>query len=148
MAYTKRPTGGTKLQRCTGTNVDWLGPWQDIPGLTGTINLPGGTPTKVDITTHDDVASLGRFKQNGAGLSDVPDPGATLLFDPDDSVCQALQADFAAGTVRQYRIVFPNVTRKWGVEGQVGLGQGSAPIDGYLQVPFSVVANKINFNVA
>ncbi len=148
MAYTKRPAGGIKIERCTATTTGWLGPWEQIPGAMATITLPGGTPTKVDITTHDDVLTYGGFKQNGAGLADVTDLQFTVLLDPDDTVHQALLTDLAARTARDYRITFPGgVSRKWGCRGQVGFNP-SGDINDYLKAQVTVLSNTISLNVA
>ena len=148
MPYTKRPSGGTKVEVSQTTTANWLGPWTQIQGVTGDITTPGGTPSKVNITTHDDVITYGGFTQNGSGLADVNDLNFDMLFDPDDAGHQALLADFAARTVRDYRITFPGVTRKYGVRGQIGLGGGKAELNGYLHYTATVMANTVNFNVA
>lgn len=148
MAFTKRPAGGIKIERATVTTSGWVGPWEQIPGAMATITLPGGTPTKVDITTHDDVLAYGGFKQNGAGLADVTDVAFTILIDPDDTVHQALLADLAARTARDYRITFPGgVIRKWGTRGQVGVAP-SGDINDYLKAQLTILSNVISFNVA
>lgn len=146
MAYTKRPAGGIQFQRATTTTVG-ASTFETIPGFTATITLPGGQPTKVDITTHDDVLTFGRFKQNGAGLADVTDPGGTVLFDPDDTVHQAMLADFAAGTARDYRFIFPGgIVKRWGCRGQLGISP-NGDINGYLQAQVTVLANTVDFDV-
>jgi len=146
---TKRPAGGMIIERSNTTTLDWLGPWTAI-GLvmaTSAITLPGGQPTKVNITTHDDIITYGGFVQNGAGLIDVSDLGFEILLDPDDSQLQSMQTDMINRTVRDYRIKFPNVTRKWGVRGQMAMGS-SADGTNYLRSNVTVLANAINFNVA
>jgi hypothetical protein len=147
MAFTKRPAGGTKVEIAT-TTLTWLGPWTTVNGFTGTINLPGGTSSKVDITTHDDVLALGRLRQNGAGLADVSDPGGTVMWDPDDAIHQMLLAGFLAGSVYQFRFTFPGgVIKKYGVQGQISVGTPTADINGYLQTPLTIVANAVKFDV-
>jgi hypothetical protein len=144
MAYVKRPAGGMQVEIASTFTMTWLGPWSLIPGFTGTVNLPGGTSAKIDITTHDDVLEFGRIKQNGAGLADVADPG-----DPDNEMHQLLLAGFMAGSVFQFRFTFPGgVVQKYGVQGQVSIGNPTADINGYVQTPLTIVANKINFDVA
>jgi hypothetical protein len=128
--------------------LNWLGPWTLIPGFTGTVNLPGGTSAKIDITTHDDVLAFGRIKQNGAGLADVADPGGTMFWDPDEATHQQLLAGFMAGSTYQFRFTFPGgVVKKYGVQGQISIGNPTADINGYVQTALTVVANKINFDV-
>lgn len=149
---TKRHGGGMVWDIASTQGLSWLGPWTPIPQVTGPITLPGGTSTKIDITTHDDIVTYGRIKQNGGGLADVTDPGASILWDPDDTVHQKLLAAFQAGSVFQFRFSFPSstgaVTKKYGVQGQVSIGNGQADMNGYVTYPITVVANQINFNVA
>lgn len=148
MAYTKRPSGGTIVERSTVTTANWLGPWAAIPGVTGDITLPGGQPSKIDITTHDDVVTYGGFRQNGAGLADTTDTAFELLLDPDDTTHQALMADFAARTARDYRITFPGgVVKKYGTRGQIGISP-RAELNGYLRAQVTILANVVNFNVS
>lgn len=145
---TKRPSGGTIVARSNVTTADWLGPWTQIAQVTGDITLPGGNPSKIDITTHDDVITYGGFRQNGAGLSDVTDPSFDILLDPDDAQHQALITDFQNRTARDYRFTYPGgVTRKWGVRGQVSLAS-RAELNGYLRATVTILANVVNFNVA
>lgn len=144
---TKRPAGGTIVAISTSTSNDWLGPWTTIPGIMGSVSLPGGQAQKVDITTHDDITTYGRFRQNGAGISDVTDPSWTMLWDPDDATHAILLAAFTAGSTRDFRFTFPNVTKKYGVNGQVSIGNGQADVGDYLKYQVTVTANKINFNV-
>src|SRR5262245_59056830 len=147
MPYTKRPSGGTKIERSTTTTADWLGPWTQILGVTGDITLPGGTPAKIDITTHDDVLTYGGFRQNGAGLADTTDTSFELLLDPDDTGHQALYTDFTNRTARDYRITFPGgVIRKYGTRGQLGISP-RAELNGYLRATVTILANTVNFNV-
>jgi hypothetical protein len=147
MPYTKRPAGGTKVERSTTTTADWAGPWEQIPGVTGDITLPGGQPSEVDITTHDDVLTYGGWRQKGAGLADTQNPSFDLLLDPDDAVHQALLADLSARTARDYRFTFPGwVVKKYGVRGQVGMTK-RAPINGYLMATVTILANVVDFDV-
>ena len=147
MPYAKRPAGGILIERSTVTTADYLGPWQQIPGAAGDVTLPGGTPSKVDITTHDDVITFGGFKQNGAGLADTTDASFDLFLDPDDTVHQAMLADLAARTARDYRFSFPGVTRKWGTRGQLGITP-KGEMNGYLKATVTVLSNTISHNVA
>jgi hypothetical protein len=145
---TKRPAGGMIIERSNTTTLDWLGPWTAIGLIAATANitLPGGAPSKVNITTHDDIVSTGGYVQNGAGLIDVTDLGFEILLDPDDTQLQAMQADMSARTTRDYRIRFPVVTRKWGVRGQISIAS-NADGTNYLRSQVTVLANAINFNV-
>jgi hypothetical protein len=148
MPYTKRPTGGTKIDRSNTTTADYLGPWTQIAGVAGDITLPSGTPSKIDITTHDDVITFGGFRQNGAGLADTTDLSFDMFFDPDDAQHQAMLADLSGKVARDYRITFPGgVSRKWGTRGQIGIS-AMAEINGYLKAKVTVLANTISFNVA
>jgi len=137
------------IERSNTTTLDWLGPWTAIGLIAATsgITLPGGQPSKVNITTHDDIITLGGYVQNGAGLIDVTDLGFEILLDPDDAQLQAMQADMSARTARDYRIRFPAVTRKWGVRGQLAMAS-NADGTNYLRSTVTVLANAINFNVA
>lgn len=146
----KRPAGGMILERSNTTTLDFLGPWTAIAQVAATANitLPGGAPSKVNITTHDDVVAFGGFVQNGSGLIDVTDMTFEILLDPDDTQHQGLLADMAARTVRDYRIRFPvGVTRKWGIRGQISLAS-NADGTNYLRTNVTVMANVVNFNVA
>ena len=148
MPYAKHDGAGVIIERCTGTNLDWLGPWQAIPGFSGSPTLPGGTASTYDATTHDEAAATG-FKQKRAGLADVNDVSGPCFWDPDDTaVHQLILTDMAARTVRQYRIRMFGVTRKYGVEGQISMGNLTANIDGGLTATLTIAANKVNFNVA
>lgn len=147
MPYTQHDGAGMVVERATGTNLDWLGPWETIPGMSGTFTLPGGTPATYDATTHAYAASTG-FKQKRSGIADVNDPGGPCFWDPDDTVHQAVLADMSARTVRQYRFTMPGVTRKYGAEGQIGVGNIQADINGGLTAQVTISANKVNFNVA
>lgn len=146
MPYTKRPSGGTVVSRSNTTTADYLGPWTAVAGVTGDITLPGGTPSKIDITTHDDVITYGGFRQNGAGLADTTDLAFDLLLDPDDAQHQALLVDLSARTARDYKLDFPGVTRNWGTRGQIGIG-ATAELNGYLKARCTVLANTLSFNV-
>ena len=136
----------------TTTGTAWTGPWTVIPQVMGTITLPGGTATKIDITTHDDIITYGKIRQNAGGIADVTDPGGSILWDPDDTVHQKLLAAFQAGSVFQFRFTFASstgvVTKKYGAMGQVSIGNGTSDINGYVTYPVTVVANTVNFNVA
>jgi hypothetical protein len=136
------------IARSNTTTLDFLGPWTAIALVTATasITLPGASPSKVNITTHDDVITFGGFIQNGAGLADVTDLSFEILMDPDDAQHQAMLADMAARTTRDYRITFPSITRKWGVRGQIGMAS-SGDGTNYLRTTCTVLANVIRFNV-
>jgi hypothetical protein len=146
MPYAKHDGAGVIIERATGTNLDWLGPWAAIPGISGSPTLPGGAPATYDATTHDEAAATG-FKQKRAGLADVNDITFTLFWDPDDTTHQAILTDMAARTTRQYRIRMYGVTRRYGVEGQIGVGSLTANIDGGLTATATVAAAKVNFQV-
>lgn len=147
---TKRVAGGMVIERSNTTTLNFLGPWTAIGLIAATANitLPGGNPSKVNITTHDDIVSTGGFVQNGAGLIDVSDLGFEILLDPDDTQLQSMQADMLARTVRDYRINFPSpVVRKWGIRGQISFAS-NADGTNYLRSQVTVLANVISFNVA
>ena len=145
---TKRPAGGMVIERSNTTTLDFLGPWTAIGLIAATANitLPGGAPSKVNITTHDDIVSTGGYVQNGAGLIDVTDLAFEILLDPDDTQLQAMQADMSARTTRDYRIKFPGVTRKWGIRGQISIAS-NADGTNYLRSQVTVLANAISFSV-
>lgn len=146
MPYTKRPAGGTIIERSTG-GLDWLGPWEEIDGTTGDYTLPGSQAAKVDITTHRDILTYGAIKQNGAGIADVTDPSFDILYDPDHAGHQALITAAKNRTVMDFRFTYPGVTRKEGVRGQLSIAK-RAPIGGYLMLTVTILANAINDNVA
>lgn len=146
MAYTKRPAGGIIIEYSSVLTANWLGPWVEVEGVAGTITLPGGSPSKVDITTHRDIITYGGFKQNGAGLIDVTDLAFMILADPDSAGYQFVLADMAARNARDYRITYPGVTRKHGVRGQISVAPSGDPAD-YLRSQCTVLANAVNFNV-
>jgi hypothetical protein len=137
------------IERSNTTTLDFLGPWTAIAVVSATqsIALPGASPSKVNITTHDDIITFGGFIQNGAGLADVTDLTFEILLDPDDAQQQAMLVDVGARTARDYRIRFPGVTRKWGITGQLSMAS-SADGGNYLRTQCTVLANRISFNVA
>jgi hypothetical protein len=143
MPYTIRNGAGIIVERATGLNLDWLGPWQVIPGFTGTVTGPGGVAKTWDATTHESAAATG-FTQKKTGISDVSDPGGTLLLDPDDTVHQALYSDMAGRIVRQYRFTYPGVTRRHGVEGQISVGGSQADINAGLTAQVTIAAQRVN----
>jgi hypothetical protein len=146
----KRPAGGMIIERSNTTTLDFLGPWTAIGQIAATANitLPGGAPSKVNITTHDDIVATGGYVQNGAGLIDVTDMSFEILLDPDDTQLQAMQADMSARTTRDYRIRFPApIIRKWGIRGQISIAS-NADGTNYLRATVTVLANVINFAVA
>ena len=145
---TKRPAGGMIIERSTTTNPDFAGPWTAIGQIAATANitLPGGAPSKVNITTHDDIVSTGGYVQNGAGLIDVTDLAFEILLDPDDAQLIAMQADMSGRVTRAYRIRFPGVTKKWGIRGQISIAS-NADGTNYLRAQCTVLANVISFDV-
>ena len=146
---TKRVAGGIGIDRSNTTTLDFLGPWTAIAlvSATAAVTLPGASPTKVNITTHDDIVTYGGLVQNGAGLMDVTDLSFEIFLDPDDSQQQSMLVDMAARTARDYRIRFYGVTRKWGITGQISIA-GTADGANYLRAQCTVMANRTSFNVA
>jgi hypothetical protein len=137
------------IERNDATTVGWTGSWTAIGLIAATANitLPGGAPSKVNITTHDDIVATGGYVQNGAGLIDVTDLTFEILLDPDDTQLQGMQTDMSNRVTREYRIRFPGVTRKWGIRGQISIAS-NADGTNYLRAQCTVLANAINFNVA
>lgn len=147
MPYAQHDGAGVIIARANGTNLDWLGPWTAIPGITGSPTLPGGTVATYDATTHDQAATTG-FKQKRAALADVNDVTFQIFWDPDDTaIHQLILADMQARTTRQYRVTMFGVIRKYGVQGQIGVGNLTANIDGGLIATVTIAANAVNFNV-
>src|SRR5262245_20765953 len=148
MAITKRDGAGILVERATGTNLDWAGPWATLSGAMGTVPLPGGAAASYDATTHDDILAGQVTKQKRAAIADIPDLTFTVMWDPMAAEHQALLTDMGNRTVRQYRFTPFGVTRKYGVQGQVVVGPIQADIAGALTAQITIIANATNFNVA
>ena len=147
LLFTKRLGGGTLVQWNTGT-LGYAGPWVTIPGMTGTITLPGGTPSTIDVTTHDDVAAGGRFQQNAAGLAQVPDLGGTFILDTENDIHQSIMAHVISGTVRYFRFCPPGTTTGHflGCVGQLGF-TAQADLNGTVGGTLSIKAQSVSFSV-
>lgn len=148
LVHTKRLGAGTLVQWNTGTTA-WSGPWVTIPGMTGTITLPGGTPSDIDVTTHDDVAAGGRFQQKAAGLAQVPDLGGTFILDTENDIHQAIVAHVISGTARYFRFCPPgSLTGHFmGAYGQIGFS-AQADINGTVNGTLTIKAQQVKFDVA
>lgn len=148
ITHTKRLGAGTAVQWTTNTasflNVTWV----TIPGMTGTITLPGGTPSTIDVTTHDDVISGGRFQQNAAGLAQVPDLGGTFILDTENDVHRQIMADVISGTVRYFRFIPPGSTsgRYLGAYGQIGFS-AQADMNGVVGGTLTIKAQGVRFDI-
>jgi hypothetical protein len=147
LTFTKRLGAGTLVQWNT-TSANYTGPWVTIPGMQGTITMPGGTPSTIDVTTHDDVAAGGRFVQNAAGLAQVPDLGGTFILDTENDIHQAIMQHVISGTTRYFRFCPPGSTtgRFLGCVGQLGF-TSQADINGTVGGTLTIKAQSINFNV-
>lgn len=147
LAFVKRLGAGTLLQWHTGTGV-WVGPWVTIPGMTGTITLPGGTPSDIVVTTHDDVAAGGRFEQKAGGLAQVPDLGGTFILDAANDIHKSILAHVISGTARYFRFCTPGITTGdfYGAYGQVGF-TAQADLNGTVGGTLTIKAQQVNFAV-
>ena len=147
LAFVKRLGAGTLVQWNT-TSASFAGPWTTIPGMTGTITLPGGTPSTIDVTTHDDVAAGGRFQQNAAGLAQVPDLGGTFILDTENDIHRSLMAHVISGTVRYFRFCPPGSTTGsfLGAVGQIGFS-AQADINGTVGGTLTIKAQEVSFSV-
>jgi hypothetical protein len=150
----KRAAGGMIIERSTvlsNFTSGWTptGPWTPIAQVAATANitLPGAAPSKVNITTHDDIITFGGFVQNGAGLADVTDLSFEILTDPDDAQFKAMLVDMSTRAARDYRITFPGVTQKWYIAGQISVAS-NADGTNYLRSTCTVLANKVLFTGA
>jgi hypothetical protein len=149
MAFNKRDGAGLKFEKATGTNLDWLGPWVVVPGVMGTVPLPGGTAASYDATRHDDVLAGQITKQKRAALADIPDLQITMMWDPAATEHQALLTDMGARTVRQYRFTaFGVAAPKYGVSAQIVVGSPQADINGGLTAQITLIVSATNFVVA
>lgn len=61
-----------------------------------------------DTTDVEELDPPDQVKRKLPGLIDAGEVGLTLNFDPADAGHTALEADFYAGTIKQYRILLPN----------------------------------------
>ena len=146
--FTKRLGGGTLVQWTTNTAA-WTGvTWVTIPGMTGTITLPGGTPSTIDVTTHDDIVAGGRFQQNAAGLAQVPDLGGTFILDTENDIHQSIMAHVISGTVRYFRFCPPgSVSGHFlGATGQLGFS-AQADMNGVVGGQLVIKAQTVKFDV-
>lgn len=145
--FTKRLGAGTLVQWNT-SSASFAGPWVTIPGMTGTITLPGGTPSTIDVTTHDDIVSGGRFQQNAAGLAQVPDLGGTFIFDSENDIHQEIVAHVISGTVRYFRFCPPgSLTGHFlGAIGQLGF-TAQADMNGTVSGTLTIKAQSVSFTV-
>lgn len=148
LVFTKRLGAGTLVQWNTGTGA-WAGPWVTIPGMNGTITLPGGTPSDIEVTTHDDVVAGGRFQQKAAGLAQMPDLGGSFLLDPSNDIHKSIVAHVQSGTARYFRFCPPGVTTGdfYGAYGQLGF-TAQADLNGTLSGTLTIKAQSVNFAVA
>ena len=116
--------------------------------MTGTITLPGGTPSDIDVTTHDDVYAGGRFQQKAAGLAQVPDLGGTFILDTENDIHQSIMAHVISGTVRYFRFCPPGTTtgKFLGCVGQIGFS-AQADINGVVGGTITIKAQSVSFTV-
>jgi hypothetical protein len=143
---TTRFGGGVLLERAQSTppgSVDW----QEITNINGDFTLPSGQNTKLDKTTHTSIRVIGRRMQKGAGLADVNDVGATLFFDPDDTVHTAVLNDWETGAARDYRITYADgVVTKVQFRATVGNFSIVAPMNDYLKVTLAFYVETVDFS--
>jgi len=94
---------GTQLQYETAPGSDT---WQTVKEVQS-IGGPGTQADEVDVTNHD---SVGDYREKIRGLIDGGDLTATINFQPDDASHQALISDLNAGTRRQWRLRWSQMT--------------------------------------
>jgi hypothetical protein len=147
MPYTIRDGAGIKVEY--SATLGWAGPWTVVPGFTGTVTLPGGQVATWDATTHDAIIAGQVTKQKRAAISDIPDLGGPILWDPLDTVHQALLVAMGARTTLEFRFtVFGLASPKYGARAQVAVSNIQANMEGGLTAQLNIIAQLTNFNVA
>ena len=147
MPYTKRDGGGLRVEY--STTMGWTGPWTTIPGFNGAVTMPSGQSARYDATTHDDILSGQITKQYRAEISDIPELGGPLLWDPADTVHAAMLTAMGARTVLEFRFtIFGLSAPKYGARGQVIVANIQAGVTGGLTAQLTIIPNATNFAVA
>lgn len=147
MAYTKRDGAGILVEY--SATLGWAGAWTTVPGFMGTVTLPGGQAATWDATTHDDIVGGQVTRQKRAAISDIPNLGGQILWDPGDLVHQALLTAMGARTILEFRFtVFGLSSPKYGARGQVSVSNIQANMDGGVTAQLDIIASLTNFNVA
>lgn len=101
-----------------------------IPSV-GTISGPTDEFEEVDVTTQD--SPLGS-RELRAGLRDFGELTFALMWDPEDPMHARLAADADARTVRNYRLVLPNVAAStFSFSAFVKGRPAELPVDGVMQ---------------
>lgn len=153
LVHTKRLGGGTLVQWNTGTGGfspagSGTSQWITIPGMNGTITMPGGTPSDIVTTTHDDISAGGRFNTKAAGLSDIPDLGGTFIYDQENDIHKTLLAYMQSGSSAYFRFKVPNIStgNYSGCVGRVGF-TAQADMNGLVTGTLAIKAESVSFTV-
>jgi predicted secreted protein len=124
---------GTQLKVGDGAAVEAFALIPGIRSITG----PSMSADVIDVTSHD---TPGGFRDKIQGLKDWGTLSFELLWDPADARHQQLFDDYVAGTVRHYKLTYPDVgNTTLSFSGFVSNNPTSAPFDGALTKTAEIV---------
>lgn len=130
---------GTQFQIGDGGGPETFTTIAQVRDITG----PGLSVDTIDTSHH---ATTNGWRTKLAGLKDGGDVGLELLFDPAETthgdVSGGLLDDMNAGTLRNFKIIFPDTgATEWDIAGIVTGFEPSAPHDGALTASVTIAVS-------
>jgi predicted secreted protein len=99
---------GTLLQVETSPGSGTYTTIAEVKSISG----PTGESDEIDVTNHD---SVGDYREFVRGLIDAGEITTSVNWQPDIAIHQQLHSDQAAGTKRNWRINWNQMTVPWGL---------------------------------